>query len=85
MAFCGSLKSTWLKACVFSPTEKSTLGALPGRWFKMSLSLQEDVRAGCGNTGCEAQSSLPSSLRGSKGHHALLAGVGVCRIRLGSL
>lgn len=26
VAFCGSLKSTWLKACVFSPTEKSTLG-----------------------------------------------------------
>lgn len=26
VAFCGSLKSTRLKTCVFSPTEKPTLG-----------------------------------------------------------
>ena len=59
--------------------------ALPGRWFKVSFSSQEDVRAGCRNRRCEAQSSLPSSLRGSGGRHALLSRVGVCRIRLGSL
>lgn len=53
-----------------------------GQWFKLSLSLQGDVRTGCGNRWCEARTSLPSSSWGSRGHHTLPSRVMGCRILL---